>query len=316
MPRLIPARSSAPRNRRGVTLPELLVAFFLLAVIGTSLVRVFTKQQQAYKDLTLTARMKRELRLGASVLPTELRSISSAGGDILNMSEGELEVRAFIGTSIICDRSWSSNLNSFRIPPANLAKHKLTTFLARPDKDDLVFLFNDSLSAGAEDDVWTLRQINATPANDATACPGAPYTDPVLDAGKQRQNIILNADLPDSVRVGAAVRFARPVRYKIYQVASGNWYLGVQEFKSSSWQQIEPLAGPYRAFQLGDANPSGLQFRYFDTLGVRITDMNKTKDVGRVDVYLRSDSIPSAITERKGALKDSVVMRIAIRNSK
>ncbi|HSA54477.1 MAG TPA: prepilin-type N-terminal cleavage/methylation domain-containing protein [Gemmatimonadaceae bacterium] len=316
MPRLIVGRRAALR-RRGVTLPELLVAMFLLSVIGASLVRVFAKQQQVYKDLTLTAAAKRELRMGATVLPAELRSISSSGGDILSMSESEMEIRAFIGTSIICERALSGNKKLLAIPPENLAKHTLTTFLSRPVTGDYVFLYNDSLSKGSEDDVWTERQVGATPNNDPNVCVGPPYTDAALDAGKARRTIILNDTLPDSVRTGAVVRFARPVRYKIYQETSGNWYLGMQENLSGNWQGLQPLAGPYRSFLSGDGAKSGLQFRYFDTLGVRITDLTKTKDVGRVDVFLRTNAGPSAITERKGAdLQDSVVMRVAIRNSK
>jgi hypothetical protein len=313
MPRLIGSTRPAGGPRRGVTLPELLVAFFLLAVIGTSLVRVFTKQQQVYKDLTLSAKTKRELRMGATVLPMELRSISSAGGDIIAMGEGAMEIRAYIGTSVICEKK---NLNQIVVPPVNLANHTLTTYVVPPDQGDFVFLYNDSLSKGSEDDVWTAFNLVAMPGND-NGCAASPLLDPVFDAAKPRKIYTLNATLPDSVMVGAAVRFARLVRYRIYQEASGNWYLGMQEFKGGSWGTLEPLAGPYRSFVSGDGNPSGLQFRYFDTLGVRITNMANTKDVGRVDVFLRTNAGTSAITERKGAaLQDSVVMRVAIRNSK
>ena len=317
MPRLIVRTRPAPRRRTGVTLPELLVAMFLLSVIGASLVRVFTKQQQAYKDLTLTAAAKRELRMGATVLPAELRSISSSGGDILSMSEKEMEIRAFIGTSILCAKG-TNGANSFVVPPTNLAKNVLTTYLSRPVIGDFVYLYNDSLSKGSEDDVWSGFTIVTTPGN-SNGCPGAPFTDPTLDptSSKPRQVYQLSGNIPDSVRVGAGVRFARPVRYKIYQEASGNWYLGMQESVGGTWATTLPLAGPYRSFLSGDGTQSGLQFRFFDTLGVRITDMTKTKDVGRVDVFLRTNAGTSAITERNGAaLQDSVVMRVAIRNSK
>jgi hypothetical protein len=60
-----------------------------------------------------------------------------------------------------------------------------------------------------------------------------------------------------------------------------------------------------------------LQFRYYDSLGVRVNNMANQKDVARVDVFLRTNAGASAITERKGnALQDSVLMRVAIRNFK
>ena len=77
------------------------------------------------------------------------------------------------------------------------------------------------------------------------------------------------------------------------------------------------MAGPYRAYAAGDAAPSGLQFRFYDSLGVRVTNMALQQNVARIDVYLRTLAGKSAISERKGAdLKDSVLMRVAIRNFK
>jgi hypothetical protein len=60
-----------------------------------------------------------------------------------------------------------------------------------------------------------------------------------------------------------------------------------------------------------------MQLRFYDSLGVRITNMANKTDVARVDVFLRTDAGASAITERKGnTLRDSVLMRVAIRNFK
>ena len=50
-----------------------------VAIVGGGITRVMIKQQQFYKDARASAGAKRELRLGASVLPAELRSISSSG---------------------------------------------------------------------------------------------------------------------------------------------------------------------------------------------------------------------------------------------
>ena len=311
MPRLRPALHA----RRGLTLPELLIAIVMLAIVGGGITRVMVKQQQYYKDASKTAGSKRELRLGASVLPAELRSISSSGGDILAMDEGEVKMRAYIGSSVICARNATDQI---WLPPTNLSKHTLTSFIDRPDIVDTVFVYNENILKGSEDDLWEMRTIIAKDM-DAAACAGAPYTDAVLDppATKKRFWYKLNTALPDSVKVGAVVRFTRPVRYRIYQETSGAWYLGIEQHAAGSWGSPSPLAGPYKAFASGDNSGSGLQFRYYDSLGVRITNMANKTDVARVDVFLRTDAGASAITERKGnALKDSVLMRVAIRNFK
>jgi prepilin-type N-terminal cleavage/methylation domain-containing protein len=307
MPRL-----TGSGDRRGMTLVELLVTMILVAIIGSAMTRVLVKQQQYYRDAAATADAKRELRLGATVLPAELRSISSSGGDVLVMSESEITMRAYIGSSIVCERTAAGD--RFWVPPTDLAHQTLTTFVSRPEVGDTIFVFNENDLRGAEDDQWEKRVI-ASLDNSLAGCAGAPFTDPAFDVGKARIRYHMNTALPDSVKTGAVVRFSRPVRYKIYQESSGTWYLGRQEYRSGAWQSLSPLAGPYRPFASGDANPSGLQFRYFDTLGVRITNMAQTSSVARVDVYLRTNAGVSAITERQGnTLRDSVLMRVGIRN--
>jgi prepilin-type N-terminal cleavage/methylation domain-containing protein len=313
MPRLKPGM----RLRAGLTLPELLVAMLLLAIVGGGITRVMIKQQQFYKDARASAVAKRELRLGASVLPAELRSISSSGEDILEMSEGEVTMRAYTGTSVIC--AISASRDDIWIPPTNLAKHTLTTFISagsKPQQGDTIFVFNEGSSIGSLDDEWLKRVITGADYA-ASDCSGAPYTDPVLDATKKRTRYHLDIPLPVEVTPGAVVRFTRPVSYQIYQETSGAWYLGIQEFLEGSWGPPAPLAGPYRAFASGDDEKSGLQFRFYDSLGVRITNMANRKDVARMDVFLRTMAGKSAITERKGAdLQDSILMRVALRNFK
>jgi len=306
-------RAPMLRARRGVTLPELLVAMLLLAIVGGAMTRVIVKQAQYYKDLNRSAGARRELRLGATVLPAEIRSISTAGGDIISMSESQIVMRAMIGSSIICAR----NLNTIIVPPANLAHHKLTSFVSTPGVGDTLFLFDEGDDAGAVDDSWQqLGVIGA--ATSLAGCPGAPYTDPVLDppASKPRLVYLLEANLKDSVKVGAVVRFSRAVRYQIASKVTGT-YLSMVEYRNGAWDPPEMIAGPFRPYLAGDGNPSGIQFRYFDTLGVRITDFTKVKDVGRIDVRLRTNAGTAAMSERLGSdLRDSVVMRVAIRNSK
>ena len=311
MPRLTRERSA---NRRGLTLPELLVAMLLLAIVGGGVTRVMMKQQQYYKDASKTAISKRELRLGASVMPAELRSISSSGGDILEMSESQIRMRAYIGSAIIC----AINSDDIWVVPRNLAKHTLTTYVTLPIDGDTVFIFNENTQRGAQDDQWVKRVIRGSDLSNS-ACTASPYTDPILDppTTKGRRRFRLDAALPPEVQVGSVVRFSRPVRYRIYQETSGAWYLGLEEHSGGSWGSPSPMAGPFRPFAGSDDPTSGLQFRYYDSLGVRVTNMANKKDVARVDLFLRTNAGASAITERKGnALQDSVLMRIALRNFK
>ena len=317
MPRLTPR---AARARRGFTLPELLITILLLGIIGAALVRTMAKQQQSYKDTTRGATMRRELRLSGVLMTQDLRSISSAGGDVLAMAEDRVEFNGTFGSSIICDLPMAGVID---IPPTNLVHHELTAWTMVPRAGDTIYVYNDSLSAGSEDDVWQKLAIASIAKNTAT-CPGAPFTDPALDppATKPRYRITVAYPFPstkigDSVKVGAVIRFTRPMRYELFQAASTKSYLGYSEYNGVSWSAPEAVAGPFRSFVAGDGTPTGLQFRYFDSTGTRLYSIANKLDLSRIDVYMRASGGASAVTERKGALMtDSTLYRIGLRNFK
>ena len=221
MPRQL-GSGARPARRPGLTIPELLIAILLLAIVGGGITKVMIKQQQYYKDASKIANAKRELRLGATVLPAELRSISSSGGDILTMGENEMVMHAYIGSGVICERNAVTAADKVWIPPTNLAHHTLTSFVTAPEVGDTAFLFNENDLKGAQDDQWEKRVIIAR-GSDPDKCLGPPYTDIALDAGKRRPWFQFDTALPDSVKVGAVIRFSRPVRYSIYQETSGKW---------------------------------------------------------------------------------------------
>lgn len=314
MPRLTPR---VTRLRRGMTLVEMMVVLLILAIAGSAVFRVLNKQQQSYKDSAKQASMQRELRMVGSSLPAEMRSTSSAGDDITDIQEGEITFNANIGSGIICDFAGGSHI---LLPPLQAAQLTLTNWYTQPANGDSIFIYDDGPLSGSEDDAWLRRQVTSVDTRPDTDCPGAPYADPVGDAGKWRWRIgIGGAPLPATVTAGTVVRFGRPTRYKLYQGSSGSWFMGYQEFTTSGWSAIEPVGGPFRPFLAGDANPSGMQLRYYDSLGVRIT-ANSAADrqrVSRVDVFLRTNAGTAAVTERRPSeVRDSLMMRVAIRNFK
>lgn len=315
MPRLIP--TSVRRVRAGFTLPEVLVTLLILGIVGGAIFKVLVKQQQSYSDTRKQADMQREIRLTSSYLPGDLRSLSSSGGDLFQMDEDKIEFLANIGSGIICEKASTTH---FVVPPLNAADVTITNWYATPRPGDSVFVYDDSASTGSEDDVWQ-RRVVQTVDKSTGYCPGLPFTDPVQDAGKERYRFGVGGAggdaIPSTSRLGSVVRFARPVRYRLYQEASGKWYIGFQQFVTGAWTTIEPVGGPFRPYAATDAGESGLQFRYFDSLGVRLTSVADAKRLSRVDVYLRTNAGLASVTERRpNDVRDSVMMRIAVRNFK
>lgn len=257
--------------------------------------------------------MRRELRLAGSFLPAEIRSTSSAGLDVKAMEEAQVEFLANIGSGVICDRATPGDIV---VPPLNAAGVTLTNWYTRPTVGDSIFLYNEGLLKGAEDDSWERRAIASM--SFSAACPGAPYTNPLLDAGKWRYRItVTDGVLPDSVKLGAVVRFSRPVRYRLYQGTTGSWFMGYQDYINGSWTSIDAVSGPYRPFLAGDNTPSGLQFRYYDSLGARLISTSDKSRLSRIDVFLRTNAGLAAVTERRpNEIRDSVMMRIGLRNFK
>lgn len=308
MPQPLSRRRSIRRSRRsGFSILEVLIVLVILAIVGSSVISILNRQQRFYRDAGETLTVRRELRGAASLLPTEVRSISLPDVDIQTASATELHFRATIGSAIICDKGAGPVL-TFDIPPTNLANHVLTAWYSKPEPGDQAWIFDDFTDAGAQDDAWRPYTIISVAPN-TTACHGAghPYTHPTLDAPgtKPRWRITVSTGLEPTIVRGAAVRFTREVRYQLYQPAgSDNFYLGYQQMVNGSWTAMQPVAGPF--------NESGVEFSYFTAGGIAT---NTPAQIARVDVRLDASGQRAVLAERNGIpMRDSLSLRIGVRN--
>lgn len=311
MPRLTPA---AAAGRRGYTLVELIFTMTLLGMVGAALISLLTHQQRFYRDASNTVSVRRELRGAASLLPTEVRALSSRGGDVLEMDPTSFAFRANIGSSIICERS-TLTPTTFLLPPQALAAgNTLSSWYSLPTAGDGIYVFDEGSATGAEDDSWFATTV-VSMVEVASGCHPSPYTDATADApaAKPRWLVTVLPALPSTVRPGAGVRFTRPVRYQLYQPSgSPRWYVGYQQNVSGAWSAVEPVGGPLVGGVSGAGQ--GLAFQYYDTLGGTATLATKTA-LSRVDVTLRGvSSSGRALKAREAPFRDSLLFRIGIRN--
>jgi type II secretory pathway pseudopilin PulG len=297
-----------PRPRIGFTLAELLATMTLLGILGTIVANLMLGQQRFYHRQNEQLGMRRELRTALSLVPSDLRGVSSSGGDLLALSATSVTFRNTLGASVVCAKP---NTTTLDLPPLNTARHTLTSWYTQPQVGDSVYAFNEGMLRGAEDDSWTALRITAIAPSDAL-CPASPFTDAVLDATKQRWRLTVSPAIPDSVKVGAGVRFARSTRYTLTASSSSRYYLSRAEYVAGAWTAPTPVSGPYET-PMGAAG--GVRFRFFDSTGVEINSVVNATSVSRIDVLLRTKG---ATTPGSGAAvvetKDSLRLRIALRN--
>jgi len=181
-----------------------------------------------------------------------------------------------------------------------------------------VWVYDENVNPAPDDDRWSPYKITAFATAPATGCAKSVFLDTLRDAPsiKPRYRVTLSDTLTDSVRVGAGVRFTRQVRYSLFvPVGSTNAYLGYRESLAGISATPEILAGPFHRY--AGSGRGGVAFAYFDSTGTSIPSPVGASDLGRVarvDVTLRSVMQPPRTVDTLRAVRDSAVIRIALRN--
>jgi type II secretory pathway pseudopilin PulG len=308
MPRLT-QQTGGPRRvkRAGLTLVELLVTLVLIAGIGTIVSKMMLDQQRFYQRMNEQMGVRRELRSAMSMMPGDMRSLSSVGGDIISFDATTLRYRSTIGASIICAKAAANTLD---IPPLDMARTTLTAWSSTPVAGDTVYAFRaDSMGAGG--DSWTAHRIvSVTPSS--ALCAASPYID-ALDLGKARYRLVVSPDVADSVKVGAAIRFLRSTEYSVVAGESGKYYVGRSEYIGGAWSAPTPVLGPFTAPTA--AGTGGMRFAMFDSTGAEVSPAGNLSSISRIDLTLRGEgSSSSGKVAGKTDSKDSIAFRIALRN--
>ena len=317
-----------------MTLVEIMVALVLLGIIGGVIMRVILRQQRFYQGATQIMSTRSQLRQATSVLPVDLRSLSSVGGDVIEATDSSMQFRVNVGTSIVCQI-----VDGYRValPPLELAsKQTLTSWAGGVPPEDgeaiVAFIYNDSLLAGNEEDRWQEFRLKRV-TYDASKCLG-PWFTSIADVGKLRPVLELTSSDPSDgvtggpisryIKVGAPVRLARRVQYRLYQDPDGKWYLGYSEFDRGlgTFKQLSPVSGPYDPLPSASGMASGLTFRYYDVSGVEIPSGSAATDlarIARVDLVVRGRTVGQVGMEGvqngvRQEYRDSLAVSVMLRN--
>ena len=302
---------------RGLTLPEMMVVLVLLGLVVGGLMTVLVRQQRFYTGTSEIIQTKGSARQAIDILSSELRGISTStrGGapnavDIYAMSDWSLTFRSQFGGSVVCTIDPARTI--ITLPPRDMAaQNSLTSFLSDARAGDSVFVFDQGAQQGTNDDRWWRVALARDP--EIGPCPVAPagFTASAAEAA-QGIRITLTAALAPDIVIGAPIRFFRPASYSLYQVPSGDWWLGYFACPGNVCSPLQPVSGPYRPYA-APGGASGLAFEYFDSTGAVTAD---PRAVARIDVEARSQSqynLDVAHVKNR-RYEDSLAVSIAVRN--
>lgn len=291
---------------RGWTLLELVIALVIFGVVaGLGAGAVASEQRNARAAARIRA-VRAELRDATGVLAQEIRGASPASDTLRLAADTAVEFFTPLLTAITCAPGSGSRL--LLVPP--LISGAIQPAVGpQPDTGDLAWIWEeDSVRTPG---TWRRWRI-------------AGYTSDVLEncsvalaplVGQPR--VLTVTGDAGTVPAGAPVQVVRRGRYSVYRASDGDWYLGYKRCDAlgpSRCQSVQPVAGPYLARATGTA---GIQFRYFGETGSELSGTDAETGTWRVEVVLRSDTSLSAMVARRGgALDDSVVMTVGLRNAR
>ena len=294
-------------RRSGFTLVELLVALVLVGAISATVATVLVRQQRFYRFTADLIQTRSQVRQAASVLPQDLRGISSAGGDILEMRDSSFEFFTAVGTGVVCQANPPGGSDQdVYLAPLDAARGPLTTWLSPPRAGDQVAVY-DTTSARFSGRL-ALRALSGAAVVDSSVagCALSPLLTPAdLLRPRYRLRVNLATVAPAAPRVaeGAPVRILRRVRYSLFRwPGDGQWYLGYREFDPAASAEPQLIAGPLRGYAADTT--SGLTFTYYDAAGALLAPTDAPTRVARVDVALRALTQTSGTTAGRPGTAD------------
>lgn len=269
------------RSRRGgFTLIELVMVAVLAVLVLGGMMNVLVRQQRFYRGTADLLEARSQTRQAAGILPSELRSISPVGGDIVAMTDSSLEFRATVGSSVLCTISGGEVV----VPPTNPARGNIaSTWGAEPAVGDTVLIFNDGPTTSVSDDQWVPYEIGPSITTVTGACPASTGLTQAADASKTSLKFAVVGGLGPTIVAGSPMRFIRRARYSLYAASNGQWYLGYCS-PSCGVDGPSPIAGPFVPHS--DAAP-GLSFTYLDDNGVVTATPS---DVAQVSILVRAQA--------------------------
>ncbi len=299
---------TGPRSARsGFSLVELIVILALSTIVMGGLTSVLVRQQRFYRGTADLIETRSQIRQAAGIIPSDLRGVSTAGGDIIAISDTSMLFRATIGQALAC--APVPLANRIDIPPLTLAnKNTLASFSMTPGLGDTVFVYHDGATEAAGDDVWVPYGITGAPTMSSVSCGDLIGS---ADLTTPRYSFPLASPLRADVTPGTPLRFVRRTRYTLFTASDGAWYLGYCS-PDCAGSTPQPIAGPFLS---GAGGTAGVAFTFRKADGAITAIPDSVAEVSIV-VRGRTRGIVDMGGYKNTQVGDSLRFSVAIRNRK
>ncbi len=263
--------------RRGFTLVEVLVAMTLTGIVVAGTLRALSAQKKFYARQARILDARHAMRASATILASELREVSAAGGDLLAIGSDSVAIRSTVGFAVAC----AVNAGASQLSLTEVSGH-----FRLADADSILLFVENGIDDG--DDTWRALHITGL----SPGGPACAWGDPADMVAT------INGSL-SGVWIGAPVRLFQPYVYGLYQEGDGRSWLGRKEAAPAA--VYIPVAGP-----LAPADSGGLVFTFYDAAGAPTTNRF---NVARVDIQVRAPTFRSLEEPDYRTLSTSTYLR-------
>jgi prepilin-type N-terminal cleavage/methylation domain-containing protein len=284
-------------NRRGFTLIELLIGLVLTSVVALSIYQVLVNNQRVHRVQTERIDLNATLRAAVSIIPAELREMNAsdtADSDIAAMSASSITYKAMRTMNFVCAPPTSSGTSGSVVVARSPSFGVRGLRVAR----DSVVIFAEADANMRGDNHWIHANVSGISAGTACTGGGASIT-LTLDG------VSPSGGLAD-VHVGAPVRGFEMLQILTYADGLGDVWMGARQFvKGGGWSTTQPLLGPLQV--------SGIQFSFFDTLGVATSTPANVARIGITAIGLTTEPVRAGGTLAR--VSDTLTTHVALRNN-
>jgi type II secretory pathway pseudopilin PulG len=276
---------SAPRDRRGFTIIELIVAFVVGLIVLGGVVQLMIVQGRGYGKQREQVDVRETMREASTLLSWDLRQAAVGGSSFQVMGANNVALRSPRGLGTICGKHAV-------LPRYGLWK---TAGNIQATVDDTALVYQIGKGAWSKLKITNVGTAAAMGVNNC-AWAGGRTPDMVVE-------FAVNAVTDTSyIKVGAPFRNFRRVEYAEYQ-QNGRWWLGRKVGNAAGYEQLTgPLLAP---------GSNGLAFTYYDTLGAVTAN---AAAVGRIAFTIRSQSYKNTTVAQSFTYqRDSITTNVAVR---